>query len=314
MRRSARFAVVVPAILLAACTAGGGWRPPSQAPQSSPSPQPSQRPVASPAAPSSPAATVGPWLRAWVTQALPPPNAFGLPDALVITSDGVAVAHLSIADIHPRPAVVPLVGRQLTSAGRDQILARARGLGLLSGATQFGAPDLPGAATAHILLTVDGRAMEILGNPNATIMCIKAPCDPAPGTPEAFGEFWRQLANSDLLHDWLGPDVASQQPFQPPVYSVLVGPAPTPDPKLGADVAYWPLPTPIARFGIAVLDGSYRCGTVGGADAGDLAAALARANSLTQWTQSESTSAAFGLVVRPVVEGQDACREIFGIG
>ncbi len=309
MRRSATLTVAVQAILLAACTIGGGGSPlrtPSQASQASetaatptPSPSPGSKDL---------------WLRAWVTQALPPVNVFSLNDRLVVTGDGIAVAPLPIADIHPQPAVAPLAARQLTQAVRDRILARARDLGLLSGRTDFGAPDMPGAATAHILLAQDGGRLEIAGDPTATIMCVRAPCDPEPGTPAAFGQFWRQLTESDWASDWPGEGTGPQQPYQPTAYSVLVGPAPVPDPQLGADIARWPLATPIAQFGTRVLDGGYRCGTVDGPDASRLSAALATANSLTQWTQSETTSATFGLVVRPLVAGQDACREIFGVG
>jgi hypothetical protein len=201
-------------------------------------------------------------------------------------------------------------GRQLTPAGLAKITARAKALGLLDGKADFGSPSTPGAATGYIAFTVDGKPLEIHGNPGATIECIKAPCDPPPGTPEAFGTFWQELANLD----WLGADAGPEQPFAPPVYSVLVGAAPAPDPNLGASVAIWPLATPIATFGTSVLSGHARCGTVTGADATTLAAALAKANALTQWTQSESTNATFGLTIRPLTDGQDACREIFGVG
>ena len=44
-----------------------------------------------------------------------------------------------------------------------------------------------------------------------------------------------------------------------------------------------------------------------------MGAAVADANQLTQWTASESTSATFGLTVRPVVQGEDPCAEVFGV-
>jgi hypothetical protein len=85
-----------------------------------------------------------------------------------------------------------------------------------------------------------------------------------------------------------------------------------PDATIGAEIALWPLSTPITGFGAAVLGGSYRCGTVTGVDAVRLGAALAKANGLTQWVASPSTDATFGLTVRPLADGQDACREVFG--
>jgi hypothetical protein len=252
----------------------------------------------------------GAWLRAWTTQALPPLNVFGLTDALVITADGVAVMSMPVPTVYPGPAVIPLGGRQLTQGGRAKILARAMVLGMLGTQTDFGAPNMPGAATGHVALTVDGRLVEITGNPNMTIECVKAPCDAAPGTPEAFGQFWLELSNLD----WLGADVAGPQSYSPPVYSVLVGQAPKPDPQLGTNIVVWPLATPITSFGAPVANGTARCGTATGADADLLGTALAKANGLTQWVQSASTNATFGLTVRPLTDGQDACRDVFGIG
>jgi hypothetical protein len=326
MRRHGRLAggAFALAFAITACTTTGAPSVPSASPgassaptapsassggkASTPSPLISQ--LASPvASPSSPVAT-GAWLRAWITQALPPQSVFSLPDALLITADGVAVQSVPIPTVYPGPAVVPLGGRHLTPAGLEALIARAKALGLLSGKTDFGGATAPGGATGHVELTVDGKHVELQGDPNLTIQCIKAPCEPPAGTPEAFGMFWQELASLS----WPGADPAPQQPYTPPVLSVLVGPAPDPDPKLGANVAIWPLGTPIATFGKAVLNDGSRCGTVTGADATTLLAALAKANGLTQWTQSASTNATFGLVIRPLTDGQDACREVFGVG
>ena len=63
----------------------------------------------------------------------------------------------------------------------------------------------------------------------------------------------------------------------------------------------WPLEQPLALFGGPVADGSYRCGTVSGADADTLRPSLQAANQLTQWVQDPTTSATFGLTVRPMV-------------
>jgi hypothetical protein len=45
-----------------------------------------------------------------------------------------------------------------------------------------------------------------------------------------------------------------------------------------------------------------------------LGKAFAKANALSQWTQDPTASAAFGLTVRALVPGEDACREVFGVG
>ncbi len=189
-------------------------------------------------------------------------------------------------------------------------MARAQELGLLGRQTNFGSTGLPGGVTGVIELTVDGGRVAIQGNPDAERQCITTPCSPAPGSPEAFGTFWRELL--DL--SWLGSDLGPPSPFAPPVYSVLVGAAPQPDPLLGADIAVWPLAVPITSYGRPVANGTARCGTSTGADASSLGDALAKANALTQWVQSPTTSATFGLTVRPLAPGEDACREVFGVG
>jgi hypothetical protein len=317
MRPPARLSVVVLAAALAACTGsvGGSVASPSAASSASgiaasPSAVPSASAAAPTVGPSSSAGARGPWLRAWTTQALPPLNVFGLVDAMVITAGGIAVRSTPTPTVFPGPAVILLGGRQLTQAGLGKILARATLLGLTGTATDFGAPAQPGAATGHISFPVDGRALEITGNPSLQIECVKAPCDAAPGSPEAFGQFWQEVTNLD----WLGADAAAQQPYDPPVYSVLVGRAPTPDPMLGANLATWPLAEPLASFGTPVANGTARCGTVTGPDANLFRAALAKANAQSQWVQSATTNATFGLTVRPLTDGQDACREVFGVG
>jgi hypothetical protein len=98
------------------------------------------------------------------------------------------------------------------------------------------------------------------------------------------------------------------------VYSILVGAAPVPDPTLGANVMIWPFDVTIGSFGAAVANGQARCATVTGAAAATFRDAFAKANALTQWTQNATTSATFGLTVRALVPGEDACREVFGVG
>ena len=63
-----------------------------------------------------------------------------------------------------------------------------------------------------------------------------------------------------------------------------------------------------------MANGTARCGTVTGADADALRPALDAATPLTPWVQDPETSATFGLTVRPMVSGEDACREAFGVG
>jgi len=289
MRSLARIAVALAAALLvAAC--GSGSTP------------------ASPSAPPDQAGTW--WLRMTTTQAIPPLELFAMQPALVITGDGTVVTSGPVPAIFPGPLLPNLVARQLSGAGQAKIIQAARDLGLLSGQTDFaGGAMVMGGITGHIALTVDGRRIELTGNPEAQIQCVTTPCEPAPGSPEAFGELWRRLQD---LSAWLGPELGPESAYVPAAYAILVGAPPAPEPGLPQAPADWPLEQPLATFGGPVANGTARCGTVSGPDAELLRPALQAANQLTMWNQDPEFSAAYGLTVRPMVPGEDICREIFG--
>jgi hypothetical protein len=252
------------------------------------------------------------WLRLTTTQALPPLNVFGNGSLLVITGSGLVVTPGAVPAIFPGPLVVPLIGRTITDSGRAKILRLATDLGLIGRQTDFTANGgLPGGITAHVEITVDGRLVTLSGSPDATIQCVAAPCNPAPATPEAFGTFWRQLLDPTA---WLGSELGTGTPYTPTVYSILVGSPPDPDPNRGASIADWPLDASLATYGTAVANGQARCATVTGDVAATLGRAFAKANALSMWTQDPTASAAFGLTVRALVPGEDACREVFGVG
>ncbi len=291
MTRSARTLIVGTALLLAACSVGGG------APGTSATRSPD--PVAD-----------AYWLRMTTTQAIPPLELFGrLPD-LVITGDGIAVTPGPMLAIYPGPLVPSLIGRRLTEAGRAQIIEAARDAGLLDGRSDLtGDAPIAGAETGRIELTVDGRRVTITGDPSAHIECITTPCVPAPGTPAAFGDLWRQLSD---LGGWLRAELGPEIEFVPPAYALLVRPAPEGTRDLPQAPAIWPLETPLGTFGVPVASGTARCGTVDGADARTLRPALETANALTPWIQTKDDVAQYGITVRPLAPGEDACAEIFG--
>lgn len=287
MRSPFRSALVLPAVLLlvAACGGAGG------APSVSPEPQTY-------------------WLRMLTTQAIPPVNQFAVGPNLVITGDGIAITQGPVPAIYPGPLLPNLVGRQVTDAGLDRIIEAARDLGLLDGRTDFvGDTQVMGGVTGHIELTVEGKRIELTGNPDAQIVCVTTPCEPAPGSTEAFGAFWRAMQD---LPSWLGDELGPEGQYVPGAYAILVGPAPEPEPGLPQAPADWPLEQPLATFGGPVANGTARCGTVSGADADTLRPVTQAANQLTPWVEDPATSATFGLTVRPMVPGEDVCRETFG--
>jgi hypothetical protein len=307
VRRHAVPAVLALAIVTAACSSAAPSKPtPPPA-----SPAPSGAP-ASPGIPSADPNAATYWLRMITTQALPPLNLFGGGAPLVITGSGLVVTPGPVPAIFPGPLVMPLISRTITDAGRAKILQLATSLGLLGRQTDFSAnAGLAGGIIAHVEITVDGRLVTLSGSPDATIECVRAPCNPAPATPEAFGTFWRQLLDPT---SWLGSELGAEAPYTPTVYSILVGSAPAPDPNLGANIVAWPLDASLATFGTPVVNGQARCATVTGDTATTLGRAFAKANALSQWTQAPTANAAFGLTVRALVPGEDACREVFGVG
>lgn len=294
-------ALLLVAALGAACTGASGSPAPSGSPVPSGSPAPSPQPTADPQAY---------FLRATVTQALPPLNVFGVLPMAVITGDGILVTPAPVPTIFPGPAVVNLSGRTISDAGRLAIVVLAEKLGLAVANRDFtGGTIPPGGAAGRIELTVDGHRVTFSGNPSAPTGCPKEPCLPAAGTPAAFAELWLRLSD---LSQWIGPELGNQQTYDPPAYALLVGVAPTQDPMLPQSPIDWPLAGPLALFGGPVANGTARCGTVSGNDAVTLRTVLARANMLSQWVQDPTTNATFGLTVRPMVPGEDACRETFG--
>jgi hypothetical protein len=290
LRLPARLPILAAVAVLVTACAGG-----------SASPQPSK-------ASSAGASTA--WLRATTSQAGSPIDRFGAGPTVVVTADGtyVTAGHVAVGD--PGPLLPNLVGRSLSDAGRASIQAEAARLGLLGRKTDFrSVTALPGGVVGRLQLTGDGGPVTLVGEPDSKLLCIPSLCDPVPGTPEAFGELWRKVADPV---PWLGGELGPETPFVPAAYALLVGPVPAPDPAAGASIADWPLSVPLATFGTPVAKGSRRCGIVRGADAGTLRPVLEEANLKTQWVQDPETSATFDITVRPVIAGEDPCAETFG--
>ena len=96
---------------------------------------------------------------------------------------------------------------------------------------------------------------------------------------------------------------------------MLAGVEPAEQPSLQQPVAVWPLEQPLATFGAPVGSApTPRCGTARGADAATLRPALESANQLTPWVDKGADPSNGQVIqVRPMVPGEDVCRELFGI-
>jgi hypothetical protein len=287
MHRTRKSLLIVPlaAVMLAAC---GGSAP-------SPSPEPP------------PPAEAKVLLRVTMQQALPPPSTFSWLPSVVITLDGRVLSGGAVPAIFPGPLVNPVIERRITPAGWAKVVAAARAAGLLGGARDFSGGGVPpGGMTARLEIVADGKVFDLVGDPNRIMVCVTTPCDPQPGSPEAFGGFVSRLTDLASLVGAaeLGPEAA----HVPAGYALLVGPPPD-DQGLAQPPMAWPLAAGFATFGKALADGSGdRCGTVTGDDAGSIRVALGQATQLTRWRDPVDGSFR-GLVVRPILPGDgDPCE------
>lgn len=280
---TARVLLAVATMTLAACSGA--------APSPSPSPSEGDTPES------------GVLLRVTQLQALPPAATFGWMPSIVITLDGRVLVGGAVPAIYPGPLLAPIIERQLSPAGWGAIVAEARRAGLLSGARDFtGGGVPPGGVTARIQITADGRVHDLVGDPSRVMVCITAPCDPPPGSPEAFGGFLVRLAD---LASWLPGALGPERRYAPAGFGILVGQPPAEEPGLSGPPIAWPIEAGFAALGKPLADGSGgRCGSITGSDAIAVWSALQAATTLTRWADPVDGSL-HGLVVRPLLPGDD---------
>ncbi len=171
---------------------------------------------------------------------------------------------------------------------------------------------MPGASLGRIEIVVDGVLHDLTGDPSRVIVCVTTPCDPAPGTPEAFGAFWASL--SDLT--WLAGDLGQEVPYVADSYALLVGVEPVDDPAIrpgGGDLAARATDRDAGQAGRIRADTPLRDGPRRRTPPA-LRPSLEAANQLTRWVDEGADRAdATPLQVRPMVPGEDVCLEVFGL-
>lgn len=239
-------------------------------------------------------------LTASISQALPPVGAFPSAGAIFAIDGGRLIVHGPQVEIFPGPLLPNLQQRPISQAGIDAIVDAARSAGLLDGPTDLTGGLPPGAQTGHLRFVVDGVEREVLGDPTRLIVCITAPCDAPPGTPEAFGQFWAKVQD---IGSWLAGELGTETPYTTDRLAVLLT-EPMLDATLPPTFAQWPLDGPMSQFGVE-WPGSppVRCGVISGADLAPALAAFAAANAYTRWT--DEADAQYGVVARPLFPGED---------
>jgi hypothetical protein len=242
-------------------------------------------------------------LRAWTSQALPPIGAFPNAGPILAVHDGRLIVHGPVDASYPGPLLPNLQQRPISQAGIEAIVSAARKAGLLDGPTGLTGDPMPGAQTGHLLFVIDGVEREVLGDPTRQIVCITAPCDAPPGTPEAFGQFWAQLQD---VPSWLGDELGAETPYATDRLAVLLT-EPVLDATLPPAFARWPLEGRMSAFGVE-WPGTppARCGVIEGQYLATALLAFRQATQLTRWT--DDSDAQFGVVVRPLFPGEpDPC-------
>jgi hypothetical protein len=263
-------------VLLAACSVAG----PSPSPAPSPTPVP---PTPSP----SPVASF--YLRAYYTQALPPRNTFNWLASLTVSDPLLLDGNVAIDMIFPGPLTILPIARPITPAGIEALVDEARRLGLLSDKTDFtGGGPMPGARLAQLELIVDGVTYNLTGNSDLTIQCVRAPCEAAPGTPEAFAAFWQELT---MYSTWLDSELGPDQQYVPDRIALLLTP-PT-DQAMPNRPAAWPFDTPLAEAGVAFPgESGDRCVTLTGDALAAVWPTLRDGTQLTVFVDTAGTQAA----------------------
>lgn len=274
-------------IVLAACSVGAPS--PSPVPTPSPSPQPSPSPSAAF------------YLRAWYTQSIPPRGTFNWL-AMATVADGVFLdGNVAIDMIFPGPLTILPIARQITPNGIALLIAEARRLGLLSDTTDFtGGQPMPGARLGQLQLVVDGVTYNLTGNPDLAIQCVRAPCEAAPGTPEAFAAFWQELS---LAGTWLDAELGPSQQYVPDRVALLLTPPTNQD--MANQLVDWPFDTPLAEAGVEFPgEAGDRCVTLSGEALDAIWPTLRDGNQLTVFADSAGTQAA--PIVRVLVPGDES--------
>lgn len=217
-----------------------------------------------------------------------------LPTASLYADGRIIVPGPEIA-IYPGPLLPPVQVVTLPTVALERLLEGARAAGLASGTDAsfppYGVADAPD--TVFVVWTPEGVTTTRFG---------ALGIDQA-GVPAAEAELRAAaVAFAAKLGDPAILDGASSVPYAPAAARVIVRDrSASPDPQLVQQPVDWPLTTPLATFGAAVVEGSPeagRCGVVTGADLDTLWPILGRANALTPF---RSGGAEYQLVVRPLL-------------
>lgn len=222
-----------------------------------------------------------------------------------VYGDGTVIVPGPQIAIYPGPALPNLQRATITPAGMQILLEAARDAGLLGPDAHYDLGGIMDASSAEFTLNADGRIHTI--SAYALMEGSDTPQGSDAQVAEARTKLARLQAQLGSLEGLLGAELGSLSPYEADAIQLLVSAgAPDDGQGLTQQPVAWPLSSPLATFGevLPALFQGQRCGVVSGADVDLLMPLLEKANTLTPWT---SDGASFGLMVRPLLPGEEGC-------
>jgi hypothetical protein len=221
-----------------------------------------------------------------------------------VYGDGTVILPGPQIAIFPGPALPNLQRATITPAGMQILLEAARDAGLLGPDAHYDLGGIMDASSAEFTLNADGRVHTV--SAYALMESSGSPQGPDASVAEARTRLARFQAQLGSLEGLLGSELGDWSPYQAERFQLLVSAGAPDNQGLVQPAIAWPLSTPLATFGAALPDlfQGQRCGVVVGDDAAVLLPALQDANALTPWT---SEDAAYALLVRPLLPGEEGC-------
>jgi hypothetical protein len=214
--------------------------------------------------------------------------------------DGTVIVPGAVTQIYPGPAISPLVRSRLSERQVQALLRQAARAGLLArGSIDYGTVGVSDMPTTTLLVNAGGRRVERKAYALGATTGGNGPSGAQAVARQALARFIAGL-----------PRGRSGARYTPRAVAVYVGPTTGPA-RPGATRIVWPLERNLATAGAHLPSGlSYRCMSIGGADAKLLLARLGRANELSRWTTAAAPGTSYELVARPLLPDEASCASL----
>lgn len=215
---------------------------------------------------------------------------------VTVLGDGTVITTAPVTAIYPGPAITPLQSVKVSPDVVDSLLDRARELGLLGEAPDYGRPSVADAPDTTVTIAAGGRTYK---HAAYALGIFDEPANRGRGLGGLSDEAVEKRRALSSFVEAASAVPPGEQPWRPSSVAVYdLGPYQA-EPQLPQRATDWPLARPPA-----VRSEMFACTLVDGADAEVLLGALQRANSRTPWVVG---GAQRSLAFRPIVPGQPGC-------